>query len=131
MSKGSTGAGSGMDRKVKNRQELLRRCMHQLMRHFEGRVMPAAVRDLVRDLACYVRNPPKMRVRAMVECKRFDIWNAATARYGQGESRGEAIRKAIEAGEMVQIPLRDLACMRDKIGELSSYCKNLDLEFEE
>lgn len=130
MSKSSTGAGSGMDRKVKNRQDLLRRCMNQFLSIYDGRQMPAAMRDLMRDLACYVRNPPKMRVRKSVECDQFAIWSAATAHFEQGDGRGGAIRAAIESGEKVSLPLRDLAAMRDKIGELSSLCKNLDVEFE-
>lgn len=131
MSKASTGAGSGMDKKVRNRQDLLRRCLHQIMHHFGGRNMPPSIRDLVRDLTCYVKNPPKMRVRASVECDRFKIWNAAVAHFPGGDERGAAIRAAIESGEMVQVPLRDLSLMRNKIGELTDYCRNLDLEFEE
>lgn len=131
MSKSSTGAGSGMDRKVQNRQRLLIRCYHELIRLFRQDPRNAAQNDLMRDLGCYIKNPPKMRVRPKIECRRFDIWNAAVAKFGTGDDRGAAIRTAIESGETVQVPLRDLAAMRDKIGELTSLCRNLDLEFEE
>ena len=131
MTNSSNGSGTGMDRKVKNRQELLKRCMHQFLRLFAGRTMPDALRDLMRDLACYTRNPPKMRVRATVECDRFKIWDAAVAHLPQGDKRAKAIESAIESGDMVQIPLRDLSLMRSRITELTNYCKHLDLEFEE
>jgi hypothetical protein len=120
-----------MDKKVKNRQELLRRCLYHIMHQFEGRHMPSSLRDLVRDITCYVKNPPKMRVRASVDCDRFKIWNAAVAHYPGGDERAKAIQSAIESGAMVQVPLRDLSLMRNKITELSDYCRNLDLEFEE